>query len=191
MNNNIKVIGVCGLATSGKDTFYSILQRLYPKEFRRFAFADSLKYDLLNFIDEHFQFNITDCSAQEKQLVRGIMIEYGMAKRAIDPDYWIKRLGEDLEHFLTDYSNDLIPVITDCRFLNEVKFFKDKYGDGFKLIEVTRADSKTIPPAQELENHPKLKPYIDFTIKWSTVGDDKLSELKPYVAECYETLFPK
>ncbi len=194
MDNKIKVIGICGLCTSGKDTAYRLLSELYTNSFVRFAFADTLKGDLDPFIRQHFGFSIFSATAQQKELIRPLMINYGMCQRQVDPDYWIKQLDLRIDAYRRldeDDGFNTIQVITDCRFINEVKFFKNKYGDSFRLIEVVRTDSKVEPPEQEKINHPLLKPHVNYTINWPSVGDDKLDTLKPYIVDCYNHLFSK
>ncbi len=189
-NNKIKLIGLCGYARSGKDTAFLLLNDLIPDKFTRFAFADALKDDLRPFVKQHFGLDIYLCNNEQKEKIRDLMIAFGCCQRNFNPNYWIEKLQQKIE-ILDRYNYDLIPVISDIRFANEAKFFRDKYGDGFKLIEIVRTDATLIPPDQELANHPKLKPFIDFTIAWPTKGDDKLNELKPYVVECYNHLFNK
>ena len=66
-----------------------------------------------------------------------------------------------------------IPIISDCRFVNEAKWFKDKEitsPDRGKVIivEIDRFDSGLTPPDEELKNQPLLKPYIDHVVRWPT-----------------------
>ncbi len=183
--NNIKVIGVCGYLRSGKDSFFTILNKLYPDVFKRFAFADTLKWELHQFAIENFNIDVFYCSDKDKSIIRPLMIGLGEAHRNQNPNHWIEALAKSLE------SNNKIAVLTDCRYENEILFFKNIYGDAFKLVEIERVDSGITPPAEELRNHPKVQKYIDYKINWVTVGDNDLSRLEPYVIECYNHLFKK
>ncbi len=184
-DNKIKVIGISGFLRSGKDSFFTILNKLYPDTFKRFAFADTLKWELHEFALSKFGIDVFNCVDKDKSIIRPLMIGLGEARRNQNPNYWIEALAKSLE------SNDKIAIVTDCRYENEVLFFKNKYGSAFKLVEIERLDSGVVPPAEELKNNPKVQKYIDHKISWETVGDNDLSKLEPYVGACYNYLFNK
>jgi RecA/RadA recombinase len=73
---------------------------------------------------------------------RDMMIAYGQNRRAIDVDYWIKRLGESLHE---DWGRGI--VCDDLRFPNELAHFR---GLGFLIVRVVtsrdvRGDRLGIP----------------------------------------------
>jgi hypothetical protein len=186
--SNIKIIGITGFCRSGKDTVFSLLNQQYPKQFKRYAFADNLKYDMMDFIDDQFNIDIFKCSAEDKELIRPLLISFGCAKRKVDINYWVKSVDRDIGNFISNnLTKDITPVITDFRFESEIKYFKDKYGDSFKLLEVVRLDANHAIPQEELLEMPKVRPYVDHKIEWNTVGDSELKSLLPFAENFYNT----
>lgn len=178
------IIGICGYARSGKDTLCSLLRKTSPY-FRRYAFADALKRDLEPFIRDKFGWDIFDLTDKQKVIVRPILIAYGCAQReAGNGLHWVYHL--DLEIASDGLADTFIPVITDFRFINEVNYFKNKYGKDFILAEVIRDDIPT-PPTEEQINHPKLSAVADIKIHWPTIKTN-VTELMPYVTSGFGPL---
>jgi hypothetical protein len=179
------IIGITGYAKVGKDTFYKLLSESYTNNFMRFGFADELKRDLFELVRDQFGWDIFDLKGEQKEVIRPIMIAYGCAWRKVDGLHWVKIIDEKLKH----YNKNFIPVITDVRFENESKFFRDKYGKDFILIKINR-EGAPIPPDEELKNQPLVDNYVDITLNWHTVGDE-ISLLKPQVEIIYNKLIKK
>ncbi len=186
MKNPPSIIGLTGYAKCGKDTFFNKLNESYPNKFKRFAFADQLKTDLDPFVKTHFGFSLFNCTAAQKEVARDLMISYGCGQRKIDENHWVKKIDEAVK---SQVHNGFIPVITDFRFENEVKYFVHKYGHMFTLVGVNRVDAKDVPPQEELIQFPKVKPWINYSVEWNTVGDDQLSSLQPYISAFYAKYF--
>ncbi len=195
--SNIKVIGITGHLTSGKDTFFSLLDYLYPEKFRRLAFADGLKGELDALVKKEFGFSLFACVASQKAVIRPLLIGWGMARRNQEKDYWINSLLKKMDD-LCSLDKECFPeyepitVVTDVRYENEVLALRKKYGDGFKLVKVSRPDAKVEIPQEEQINQPLVDKYADYTVIWETVGEEKdLNQLDHYVVECYNHLFIK
>ena len=83
-----KIIGVAGCARSGKDTFFNILQKYIP-EVEQVALAFELKKDLDDFVKSKIGISIFTDETKEKNLIRGLMVEYGKIKRhQTEGAYW-------------------------------------------------------------------------------------------------------
>lgn len=171
------MIGLTGVARSGKDTFYSILKKyLEEKNIKseRLAFADNLKYELNDFTKEKFKIDLFDCDPKEKELVRPLMVAYGKCRRAqTEGKYWTSLLDNKIKK-LTD--KDTIPIITDVRY---IEYKEDEYSwlknyNGI-LIHISRKldDGSIVPPAniEEKANDNKLKAVADINISWETCQD--------------------
>ena len=93
------VIGLSGLARSGKDSFFLLLKSALEGRYEcnRTAFADVLKGDLSELVLDKFNIDLYDCSNKDKELVRPLMVSYGTLARAIDEDHWIKKVSSKLE----------------------------------------------------------------------------------------------
>ena len=182
--SKIQVIGVTGNLTAGKDTFFSLLDKICPEQFTRAAFADGLKLELDAFVKKSFGFSLFNFSAAQKALIRPVLIGWGMSRRNQDKDYWISNLLNHLDHM----GNLRTIVICDVRYENEVLALRKKYGHGFKLVKISRPDAKVEIPQEEQINQPLVDKYLDYTVIWPTVGIDQLDKLTPAVRDCIECL---
>jgi len=174
MQKNIKIIGISGVATSGKDTLCNIISRYLTQkniEAKRIALADNLKNDLKDFILDKFSIDIYKASPEEKSLIRPIMVSYGRIRRSISKGtYWTSKVENDLENLI---SKNITPIITDIRYMEypEDEFFWLKNKNGI-LLHISRLDlnGNLIPPAniEEKENDLKLKEVADLKLTWKT-----------------------
>ena len=130
----MNVIALSGKMHSGKSYIADRLVREHG--YRRMGFAEPLKDDI-----RHMAFkaeNVRD----KPGWMRTLMQAYGQARRAEDPDYWVKRLIMRLDAaYVTDrgtlfsYVPTLI-VIDDLRFPNEAQALKEwaQGHEGARLI---------------------------------------------------------
>lgn len=112
---------------SGKTTIANHLVEHHG--FHRVSFAAELKNDLL------------ECGFEQEDIdnkppwMRRLMIAYGQARRAVDPNYWSSRVQDVL---MEEYGN---VVIDDMRFKNEYEMLRElgKLDEiDVKLMRVTR-----------------------------------------------------
>lgn len=166
------IIGLVGLAQSGKDTTAEILVRRYG--FQQISFAGPLKqisYDidplitadkhLAELVDEHgwdyVKVNFPEC----RRFLQRIGTE-GMRKNIHD-NFWVNLA---LEKMRSDPSSHY--VISDMRFLNEYAQIKDAYGVDFEAWRIVRdgltlmnhaseTEMATIPVNRTLDNNQTLR----------------------------------
>jgi hypothetical protein len=173
----MKIIGISGVATSGKDTLCSLIARhLSSKNIKsqRLALADNLKNDLKDFICNKFDINILEASSQEKTLIRPIMVAYGKVKRTLSKGkHWTNMLDLSIEDLVKE---DTVPIVTDVRYMEypEDEFFWLKSRNGI-LVHISRLDmnGNLIMPAnlEEKENDTKIKEKADLKLIWETEDD--------------------
>lgn len=174
-------IGIAGICGSGKDTLYSLLaQRINCK---RVALADQLRREMNPFIIDKFGIDLFNCSREEKDLVRPLLVEYGRIKRKqTDGRYFIEKIDSYIKTLNT------IAVISDIRYCvyerDETHWIKNEL-NGI-LVHVSKykeIDGKKIfsesPIKDERENDPKLQVAADYKIEWPEVKSIDL--LMPYV----------
>ena len=146
------LIGLCGYARSGKDSAADGLEG-----FTRYSFADPLKtafdgtvqhlladanmpgaiHDLFmadcskEFFVKCAAANINDAldyvggvKAEHKAKLRPGYVALGAGMRAIMPDFWIRHLDARMKAWMTPAK----AVITDVRYLNEVKYVIENKG---------------------------------------------------------------
>jgi hypothetical protein len=175
MENNM--IGLTGVARSGKDTFYSILKR-YLKEknidSQRIALADNLKYELGDFVKDKFKIDLSKCDGSDKELIRPLMVSYGKCRRIqTEGKYWTSLVESKIKDFK---KSNILPIITDVRY---IEYKEDEYtwlkAHNGILIHISRKldDGSVIPPAniEEKSNDNKLKAVADYSVSWETCQD--------------------
>lgn len=172
------VIGVSGVARSGKDSFYLLLKGLLENKYRciRSAFADKLKEDISPLISSKFNIDIYSCSNKQKEMVRPLMVSYGMLARSVDKDYWIKKIVPKIKE--EQKTPNTISVITDVRYANEQTFFKKTF-KSFSFIHIERFGFQPINE-EEAKNTPEVKKGSDYVIQWSSF-EGNMEIGKPFV----------
>jgi len=183
------ILGISGVATSGKDTLFDLLQKnIKSFSLKRFALADSLKSELDDFFIKNFSISAFTKNKVEKSMIRDFLVAYGKVKRIqSDGTYWTSIVSNQLKII----SPNEIPVVTDIRY-NEYKedeLFWLKNKNKGKLIHVARVnqDGSFVSPANkdEEKNDPSLNQNADYKLVWPTILDsngiinDKL--IKPYI----------
>ena len=167
------MIGITGVATSGKDTLYLLLKKYFEEKglkVQRYALADLLKKDLEKFVLDKFNLNIFELSKQDKELLRPVLVAYGKIKRINSSGrHWI----DQINHLLESRDKATIPIITDIRYQEYEKdeaFWLKKENKGI-LIHISRIYSgKLVPPAnqEEMNNDKILKKESDYSLIWCT-----------------------
>ena len=106
------MIGIAGIARSGKDSLAKELKKLIEKDHdvdvKIIHLADRLKSDLDKLISCNFNFNVFTENDNEKELMRPILVAYGEAmKEKWGKKVWLKKIrkrnvqmGKNKEKFL-------------------------------------------------------------------------------------------
>ena len=189
MNNEI-IIGLCGHARSGKDTFCEIAKDFLSEKkvaAARVAFADELKKDLDPLCRRHIGCSAFTNDPTHKALIRPLLVAYGTEViRKIDDRWWIDRLEKKLPLYFVP---KIIPIVTDVRYPNEMDWIQKQH-NGI-CIYITR---KGIGPAnsEEKKNNTILKKNADYRIIWPTLGEDAILEKgERYVKKVMNPIFKK
>ena len=121
-----KIIVFSGKQYSGKDTVAKILLENL-KDFKRIGLGDAIKIEYGKTIGKTF-----DEIEAEKHLYRAELIKFANEKRAMDKDYWIKKIVE--------YPDNVI--VPDMRVKREYEFFKSQGAYMIRVEASVEARSK-------------------------------------------------
>ena len=121
-----KIIVFSGKQYSGKDTVAKIILEKLP-DFKRIGLGDAIKIEYGKTIGKTF-----DEIEKEKHLYRADLIKFANEKRAIDQDYWIKKIVE--------YPYNVI--VPDMRVKREYEFFKSQGAYMIRVEASVEARSK-------------------------------------------------
>jgi len=169
------ILGLSGVASSGKDTFFSLLSQKLP--FQRFALADELKILLRP--------KLLNCSREEKNAVRDELVHFAKQKR-LDSNgkFWTDILTKKILE-----SDHQYICITDIRynfFVNDEVFWLKNMLGGY-LVDVSSYNPNTgevtqTPNEEESFHYPKVKKAADYFVVWPIVNEIK--KLDFYVDQC-------
>lgn len=132
-----RLIGLTGLAGSGKDTVRGLLERFHG--YTGMAFADPLRGMLASLLQsaghsptwmvdrEMKEREIPNLGTSYRHLAQTLGTEWG---RYIDPDLWVKIAASKI----TNTSPGGRHVISDVRFANEVAWIKNQGGLIIRII---------------------------------------------------------
>ena len=100
----MKLIGISGLARSGKDTLFELLSSKLNKEkvsSKRLAFADELKEECDDFLRSNIGISAFTEDNSEKEIIRPFLVCYGSKiRRRLNKNCWIERLSNKLIRIL-------------------------------------------------------------------------------------------
>lgn len=174
--NKYKVLGVAGVARSGKDSAFRILSKHLGV--RRIAFADALKEAVKPLCEEYLSISPFTEEPNEKNIIRPILVSVGNAARAINHRVWIDKIVPEVHKAQAE---GILPVITDVRFSEETNdecgFVQHELG-GF-LVHIDRilaqGEDEVIlqSPANESEakNYPTIKARANVCVMASNLEE--------------------
>lgn len=177
-----KIIGLAGVAGCGKDTMFALLQARNPNV-KRFALADRVKEELRTFLSDVYKTNIFECSREQKDLVRPMLVSHAKIRRTeTNGTYWTDAITKDI----LDHANaapENIAVITDIRYCEYVKdevFWLKKVLNGHLVHLSMMVDGRKFMLAandEEKRNNPSLKRAADLTLAWPRVHSSSIENL--------------
>jgi hypothetical protein len=177
------ILGLSGVAGSGKDTFFSLLSQ--KLSFQRFALADELKILTRKDLLKKYNVDILNCTRDEKDLVRNDLVLFAKQKRFDScGKFWTDILSKKIQESSAKYI-----CITDIRHnwfsKDEVFWLKNILGG--RLVDISSYDpinGKFVqPPNEEEEFHyPEVKAAADYYVIWPKVSDIKKLDL--FVDQC-------
>jgi hypothetical protein len=161
MSNTPTIIGFGSTARVGKDVAARIIDNRngLDNRVRRVAFADFVKEDLNNFCIKHYSISAYTEKAEEKQIIRPLLIGHGNAMRALNPDYWIDRAFEHIDFDSPEL--DYI-IFTDVRFPNEVARIKSVAPRSRSFYVQVYADDSPPVIESEIEQYDKMVALADY-----------------------------
>jgi len=184
MNKKL-VIGIGGLARSGKDTLCNMLiQQFYLNGYKakRRALADELKVAIHPSILKQYRVDIFNCTPEEKELVRPEMVAYGKELREKTMGtHWTslveEKMKDDEENFI---------IVPDVRYNfypeDEVNWVKKKHKG--LLLHVARyniVDGEKVwvqPPNEDERIHdPLVRKDADISFSWPTKDTAELQQM--------------
>ena len=189
IKTNLSVIGIAGVAGSGKDTFGKIIGNVFENsggKVNYLSFAAKLKSEVSEISKKLYDIDPTNCTREEKNLIRPLLLAHGAIMREkTQGQYWIN----SIKNLIIENN---INIITDVRFCeyecDEVDWIQS---NGGIVVHITRFFEENgqriyIMPDNEYEkrNDKTLKNKADYSFSWPT----DISKQKKYSEKFFKWL---
>ena len=169
------MIGIGGLARSGKDTLASNLKEIIKEDWeidvKIFSFAWPIKCQLNDLLESYYHLSPFTEDTEEKKIIRPILVAHGeQMKQRFGKDIWLKELlgtiYEDLRY------KNFFPIISDIRFDFEAEAIKNENG---QVIHITKEGNE---PPNEIEalNSPLVAKEADLNHTWPAYNLDQVDK---------------
>ena len=184
----MKLIGISGLARSGKDSFYEMASELLGSMnivSKRYAFADSLKEECDQLLTNNVNISAFTSNDKEKRIIRPLLVTYGTEiRRKLNPNCWIEKIQSSVKK---DISLNKVVFITDVRFPNEQEWVHQLKGDS---VHVTREGIR--PPNRDEEvNNPILFRGSSYNINWGNFNKQNIEKSKEAISRIMKSILKK
>ena len=205
----MKIVGIAGLAHSGKDLFYELCAKeLKRKEGHacRIAIADELKKECKDAVKSMYGIDPTNCKREDKNKIRDVLVYHGLFRRIeTEGQYWTKKADNKIKNLKRNCTintiNNPVCFVTDVRYheyeKDEVYWIRKKHKG--LLVHITKTTGTLINEngttekfyeepvnKHEEENDPKLNEIADVCIEWPSCGgnQEKIDKfLKPVIRD--------
>lgn len=146
----MKCIALTGGKQNGKDTAAKLLHDMMPGKSRdkfMLGFAWELKLEVVNLFCEEYEYesacDTIDNLKEQYPHVRKLLQSHGdYQKEKYGERYWINKFDQAVEGILECIPNVLddpsLLVVTDLRFINEMDYLKDAFGDNLLTLRIMR-----------------------------------------------------
>lgn len=187
------IIGVGGICRAGKNTFCDLLQKTLSEKGTKsiqLSFAQQLRNETSEFLDENFGLNVWDDTDKEK--FRPFLVWYANLKRQSSRGlYFINKLRITMNLY-----KETVMLINDARFkefeFDELDFVKENglvvHISKYKIVgylEDNLGNPVKVfddPPNEfEAKNDPIIKAAADYHVCWENVGKENLDKLQPHI----------
>lgn len=182
---NSLIIGLSGVAGSGKDTLCQLLIKEFLKKglsAKRFALADALKAEVKDWCIKSYGIDPENCSREDKALIRAFLVFHGNFRRKqSNGKHWTNLLEKEIAK-----SNNHIAIVTDIRYdeyvEDEVFWIKNKMGGILIHVSLVEEDGRVLqaPNEEERRNDPRLKSKADISVGWPKSKSEDFSDVNKY-----------
>jgi hypothetical protein len=197
ISNKVKMIGISGIARSGKDTFVGIAKEILSKNGYvpvRVAFADKLKEEVSAMLKSSgFGLDLTNLSPEEKERIRPLFVFWGCQRRQESTEglYWVDVAEQEINNIMINYMathgadpDKLVFLVSDVRFLNEANWIQSKFGGEVIHLKRFQIEQRkggqdysdliptkvydSAPNEEELKNDPLVVSVSNHKIEWES-----------------------
>lgn len=163
-----KLIGLCGVARCGKDTFFTLAKQYIENKSNIFctkvSFAECLRQEIDETLLHNFNISAWTEDVAEKELIRDLLVAWSKARKYQDNDYWINKIK---------INENNISIITDVRYKNEVDYIHNNNGIVIYIQRKNSHSEHSIVQAcneEERTHTVPLQLLCDETVTWHNIS---------------------
>ncbi len=179
------MIGISGLARSGKDTLAKNLAKIITSELglevKTLSFADKIKWQMKDVINDHYNISPYTEDTEEKQIIRDILVSHGETmKKIYGETIWADLIINNIKNS----KDKFFPIISDVRFDFEAKRVKEN--DGL-VVHISKIGNQ--PPNEiEAKNDPLVQKVADICHSWPEYEPDDMAECEDHAKILWQML---
>ncbi len=163
------MIGISGIARSGKDTlaksFKRIIEQKLELDVEIISLANQLKEDLDDLIIKNFGFSAFSDNTKEKNLIRPILVSYGECmKEKFGNHVWVEKLMDKRD-------KDKFTIVPDIRFDFEAIFFAEKLNA--EIIHISLEGNDYVNDIEKV-NDPLVQELSNIKHTWPVLHPDQV-----------------
>lgn len=172
-----RLVGIAGVAGSGKDTLFSLVRQELSKEgysVFRIALADALKQDINEFLIDKFGISSFTADQDTKKLIRPLLVAYGKVRRIQSKGtFWTNVAQTSIDDLLKSNEKNIV-IVTDIRYdeyeNDELEWLQKKNRGLLVHVSRLKEDLTLVQPANEEEasNDPRMREKSDYNFTWKT-----------------------
>jgi hypothetical protein len=169
------MIGISGLARSGKDTLAENLANIIRNEWdidvEIFSFAEEIKSQADDFLKKYYNISAFSESTKEKEHIRPLLVAHGECMKSLKgKNIWAEIVLKKIK----SRKSKVFPIISDVRFDFEAKFLQKNKG---QVIHISKIGNLA-PNEIEAKNDPIVKKFCDIKHSWPVYEPNQMSECR-------------
>ena len=179
------MIGISGLARSGKDTLAenmaSIIRNDWGIEVEIFSFAEEIKSQADEFLKKYYNISAFSENTKEKEYIRPLLVAHGECIKSLKgKNIWAEIVLKKIK----SRKSKIFPIISDVRFDFEAKFLQE---NGGQVIHISKIGN--LPPNDiEAKNDPLVRKCCDIKHSWPTYQPDRMNDCREHAEVLWQML---
>lgn len=173
----MKLIGIAGVARSGKDTAARCIKKFLEergKNVQIYSLATPLKSDLRPLVSMKFKLDIFDLTDEDKLILRPLMVAYGGALRKKTNGKYFTSIADSFIKMNQEIDYLIVPDIRYCEYPEDENVWLTKYDSKFLHVSRFLADGSILaaPNEDERRNDPILADEANISIRWGGLSEE-------------------
>ena len=180
------MIGIAGVARSGKDTLAKNLAQVIEQDLgvkvKILSFALPLRCQVNELLEQFYHISAFTENEEEKKIIRPLLVSHGeQMKKRFGDKIWLDSLLVELEELSKE---KVFPIISDVRFDFEAEGLKESGG---LIVHISKVGNQ---PANEIEtlNDPLVSKVADLNHTWPSYEPDQMDKCMDHAQILWQML---